>query len=454
MATDYSNLGSFATGNAASLNGDLIQKLYDAEAKSRVAPLEKSLELWDTEKEKLGEINTKVNELLAAIKPFDLFTSGNNAFEQISASTTGTAAIFDAADVSALQVGTYQVNITQLAQKDVWQSNAQTLAQSEIAMGAETLTINGEDFSTDGLTLQELADSINTTSAFASASVEQTGDDAYRLVLKSSEPGTANALTITGAGATTLGFDDPTDTDLDGVPDNHVLVGQNMQATVDGVPYDVSSNSIQVDGNLKITAAEVGASTLSISKDDSSIVPAVQEMALKYNELLAMITEEIYSDESSIQDKSTLKSIVNDIKNMMYQEYGLNDSNLLNIGFSFDKTGLLEIDPTALGKALTEDPDGIKDLFIGVAEDKGFGTMLKEHLDNLNSYNGLFDSYSTSMDQRKTKLEEDKEQAVKNLDTKYDTMAAQFAAYGSIISQMEASFGGLKMMIEQSAAGN
>ncbi|MCD4757912.1 MAG: flagellar filament capping protein FliD [Arcobacteraceae bacterium] len=452
--SDYSSLGSFATGSAASLNGDLIQKLYDAEAKSRVEPLEKSLELWNTEKEKIAEINTKVNELITAVKPFDLFVNGNNAFEQISATTTGSSAVFDAADVGALKEGTYQVNISQLAQKDVWQSNAQTLAASQTVMVAETLTINGEDFNTDGLTLQELAEQINLYSSYASASVEQTGDDAYRLVLKSSEPGTANALTIGGLAATTLGFDDATDTDLDGVPDNHALVAQNMKATVDGVPYDVSSNSVQVDGNLKITATEVGTSTLSITNDDSSIVPAVQEMATKYNELLALITEEIYSEESSVQDKSSLKSIVNDIKNMMFQEYGLNDSSLLNIGFSFDKTGLLEIDTTVLGKALTDDPDSVKDLFIGVAEDKGFGTMLKESLDDLNSYNGLFDTYSTNMDSRKTKLEEDKEQAVKNLDTKYDTMAAQFAAYGSIISQMEASFGGLKMMIEQSASGN
>ncbi len=98
---DYTQLGSFNTGGAASLNGELIQKLYDADSKSKITPIEKSLELIDTEKEKITEINTKVNELLAAIKPFDLFSSGNNAFEQISANITGTSALFDSADVGA-----------------------------------------------------------------------------------------------------------------------------------------------------------------------------------------------------------------------------------------------------------------------------------------------------------------------------------------------------------------
>ncbi|GKT29638.1 Flagellar hook-associated protein 2 like protein, partial [Aduncisulcus paluster] len=273
-------------------------------------------------------------------------------------------------------------------------------------------------------------------------------------VLKSQEPGTANALALTGAATTTLGFDDATDSDGDGVADNHALVAQDLKATVDGIEYSVSSNSIQVDGNLKITASEKGTSTLNITKDESAIIPAIQEVAAKYNELLLMVTEELYATDSSIQDKSSLKSVVNGIKNLMYQEFGKEDSSLFNAGFSFDKTGVLEVDATVLGEALLDDPDKIKDLFIGVAEDKGFGTMLKETLDDFNSYNGLFDSYKTNMEQRKEKLEEDKEKAVENLDTKYDTMAAQFAAYASVISQMESSFSGLKQMIAMESSSN
>ena len=58
--SDYSMMGSFSTGGAAALNGELIQKLYDAEKASKVDPIEKSLELWDTEKSKIAEINDKI----------------------------------------------------------------------------------------------------------------------------------------------------------------------------------------------------------------------------------------------------------------------------------------------------------------------------------------------------------------------------------------------------------
>jgi len=445
MATDYTRLGSFNTGGAASLNGELIQKLYDAESSSRVEPITKRLELIDTEATVISDINTKINELIAAVKPFDLFTGGNNAFEQVTATTTGESAIFDAADVGALKQGTHNINISKLAQKDSYQSLTFTSSTDLItgAAAGSKITINGTDFSTDGKTYADLLEDIN-LSGTISATIEQVSDTESRLIIKSLDVGTSNALTITQTGVD-MGLEDPT---------NHVLTAQNLEATIDGVFYNVSSNSITLDGNLKITASKVGDSSISIQNDDSAIVPAIQDIANIYNELVLMITEELYSEEPSVQDTSSLKSILSNIKNMMYEEYGTNDESLLNYGFGFDKSGLLEVDASILGKALTDDPDKVKSLFLGVAEDKGFGTLLKEHLDDLNSYNGLFSSLTTGMDTRRKSLTKDQDDVIANLDTKYDTMAAQFAAYASIISQMESSFSGLKQMIAAENSSN
>jgi flagellar hook-associated protein 2 len=452
--SDYSMLGSFSTGSASNLNGELIQKLKDAESASKIDPITESLELIDKEEEKIAEINDKVNELLTAIKPFDLFNSTSTVFDQISATTTGEAAIFDAVDIGALKEGRINVNISQIAQRDAYQTKTFASEDSVITTDAsQSITINGQTFSTTNVTLSELATTI-TNNGIANASVEQVSDTEYRLVVKSTEPGVSNQLTITETDVNDLGLTDPTDTNGDGITDNHILVGQNLKATVDGVSYDVSSDSITIDGNLKITGTKTGDSSISIKKDDSAIIPAIQEFANQYNELLVMITEEINSDESSVQDKSTLRTILSDIKNMMYEEYGPNDANVFNYGFSFDKLGVLTIDEKVLGEALTNDIDDVKNLFLGVAEDKGFGTLLKEHLDDLNSYNGLFSTYESSMDSRKTTLEEEKEKAVNSLDTKYDAMAAQFSAYAAIITQMESSFSGLKMMIEQESSSN
>lgn len=447
MATDYTTLGTFNTGGAASLSGDLIQKLYDAESKSRVDPITTRLELIDTESTVISDINTKINELIAAIKPFDLFSSTSSAFEQVTATTTGDSAIFDAADVGALPEGTINVNISKLAQKDTYQTVTFTASTDLIAGGqanaTDSITINGTEFFTQGKTYQDLVDDINLSGQFE-ASIVQVSDTESRIQIKSLDVGSANALTIT-QNVVDLGLEDPT---------NHVLTAQNMEATIDGIFYSVSSNSVTLDGNLKITGTQLGASAVSVQQDDSYIAPAIQEFADIYNELVLMITEELYSEEPSVQDTSSLKSILSDIKNMMFGNYGTGDESLMNYGFGFDENGLLEIDSTVLGEALTNDRDAVKDLFIGVAEDKGFGTLLKERLDDMNAYNGLFSILEDNMTARRESLTEEKDTAIENLDTKYDAMAAQFAAYASIISQMESSFSGLKQIIAMESSSS
>jgi len=59
--SDYSMMGSFSTGGASALNGELIQKLKDAETKSKVAPLDNKLDDWQVESDKMTEINEKVD---------------------------------------------------------------------------------------------------------------------------------------------------------------------------------------------------------------------------------------------------------------------------------------------------------------------------------------------------------------------------------------------------------
>ena len=51
-------------------------------------------------------------------------------------------------------------------------------------------------------------------------------------------------------------------------------------------------------------------------------------------------------------------------------------------------------------------------------------------------------------------LNSEKEKSEKLLNAKYEQLALQFSSYGAIINQMESSFSGLKMLIQQSISGN
>lgn len=448
MANGVLGLGS---GQAASLNSDLIEKLKTAERKSAVEPIETKITKMGTEKTTFSTIEAKVAEFLETVKPFDLFISGGlTAFEQKGATTSGDSVTFDAADAKTLSKGFTSVDVTQLAQKDVYQSTNVTEATKNAKINQGALVINGQTFDTTNKSYQELATEISAKSGMA-ASVEQVGTDSFRLIIKSKETGLANKLNISGAASQALGF--TTDGSTINAT-NHILEAKNMIAKVDGVEYNVATNNITVDG-LKITANKLGVSSITVTDDTSQIESQMKNFVTKYNELLALVDGEVYNSDSSLDDKSSIRSIMTQIKDKLFGSYGPNsDKSLFNYGIELDKSGTLSLNSTKFNSAVQNDLSGLKDLFVGSAEKKGLGTTLKETIDEMRYVGGTLNSYQSAMAKREVKLEEEKEKAEKALNAKYEQLALQFSSYGAVINQMESSFSGLKMLIQQSTSGN
>jgi flagellar hook-associated protein 2 len=585
---DYSLLGSFSTGGASALNGELLTKLKDAEKQSALFSLDPRLEeitgldaetgeALDTmgESDTLTLIKAQALDLMSKVSVFDLDASGDTVFDAVSASTTGTAAVFDAVDVGGLEPGTTNITVSQLSQRDVYQTisfntttkDAQLSAdQTQIDLGMTdeeyrdyvadagiSIKIGDETFNFSivqdpaastiaelgAKTIDELAAEINANENFI-ASVEAVGTDEYRLVIKSAESGTDNELTITqtnwdvgfgntqsstntittaatdlvGAGELNINgniitttatttyqdladmingdngytgltgitatvadgttFDITTDdgsslnieqTGIDlGYSSNQVQKAQNLNANIDGIDYDVASNTITIQGNLTMTAVEIGTSTIDIQKDTSSILTGVQSIIESYNSLVELINEVTQTADSVINDSSSIRSLLSSVKEQLFGNYGENgDLNLFNYGMELDIQGNLSLNTTEFGEALVENYDDVKNLFLGNTTDEdlastdstkylGLGTGLQDFLDNLDSSNGLITRYETNMASRLEKLQEERESTLKTLDSKYESLASQYSLYGSLITQMESSFSGLSMMIEQSVA--
>lgn len=453
MAEGILGLG---TGQAASLNQDLIDRLKAAEKRARVEPLEKQIEDITTERESFKTINDKVAEVLEAIKPFDLFVSGGlTAFDQKSANTNGTSVTFEATDISKLNKGITSVDIKTLAQKDVYQSNAINAASKDALgdIGVLSIEVGGEkhDFNTaDYANYQELSDAINAKTGIY-ASVDQVGDDSFRLIIKSEETGSSNALKISGSASQALGY--TTDgTTVNSA--NQTLKAQNLTAEVDGVSYSVSSNVLNVNG-LKMTAASTGVSSININDDKSQISTQIQNFITKYNELVDLVEAELGNNDSKISDKSALRDVLSQIKTQLFGQYGKNeDKSIFNYGFEIDKAGKLSLDTAKFNTAIEQDFTGLKDLFIGSAEKEGLGTKLKSVFDEMNFSGGLLNTFSGGIDSREETLKKEKENAQKALDDKYSQLAQRFASYSAIITGFEASFAGLKSIIQQANSGS
>ena len=441
MADGILGLG---TSGSVDLSSELLTKLKTAESTSVLDPITAEKEDTQAEIDALDEIQTMVTEFLDLVKDLDLFTSGTNIFNEISATTTGTSASFDATDSSNLDPGTISVNVTQLAQKDVYQSNTISDITSTLDSGTISITIGEEtyDFSTEGKTYETLVSEMGNYPDL-NVSLEQVGDSSYRMIIKSSESGTANAITISQSGVD-LGFEEEA---------NHVLTAQNMKATVDGIDYELSSNKLTMQSGLIIKMVEEGTSSITMERDDASIIESITSIADKYNDLVDLVNSYILGDEENpavISDSSTLKSMMSSIKNILFDSYGLNnEENLFKYGISFDSDGYMQVDETELSTALTDNYDDLKELFVGYAEKEGIGTRLKTYLDSLdNLLDGLLTTYDDKLSTRLSTLTTDYETASEKLDEKYEQMASQFASYTVLITQMETAFSSLQSIID------
>ena len=446
MADGILGLGS---SGSVDLSSELITKLKTAESKSVLDPITTNKEDTQAELDALTEIQTMVSELLDLVDDFDLYTSGTNIFDEITATTSGTSVSFDAADTSKLNPGTISVTVDKLAQKDVYQSNTISDITSTITNGGTLSITVGDttyDFDTTGKSYEDLVEEMSYYSKL-DVNLEKVNNTDYRMIVKGTESGTANAVTISQSGTTNLGFNDT---------GNHVLTAQNMKAKIDGVDYDVSSNKLTMENGLIIQAVSTGDSSINMERDTSTIVTRISDIATKYNDLVDLIDSYTLGDEdtaATISDSSTLKSMMSGIKEILFDSYGLNnEESMFKYGISFDSDGYMNVNTTTLTTAVTDNYDDLRELFVGYAEKEGLGTRLKTYLDSLDSSTGLLTTYEDRLNTYIDTLSDDYDTASEKLDEKYTAMATQFAAYTVLITQMENAFASLKLLIDTSTS--
>ena len=398
---------------------------------------------------------------------------GNTAGDQISISIGGTAYNFSTvgktydalateinansnftASVEAVGTNSYRLVVKSA---DSGTNSALTITQTGVSLGINSqqtssvindtaiqivngnntgdgITIDGIFFSTEGTSYIGLKNSINSNANF-NASI-----DSNNKLLISRVDGADVNITQTGVD---LGFT------------GAVISAQNLKATIDGVSYDVSSNTITTQGSLKITANSLGDSSITIAQDTTGVLTGVKDVVTKYNSMITLIDTELNSTSSSIQDKASLRLMKTSMKDIFFANYGTNaDKNIFNYGISLDKSGLLSIDDTVFNNAVATDLSSLKDLFIGTATNKGLGSLLYTYTDALDGYQGLLSQYDDNLVSRKTALDESLVKETDSLDAKYKLMAEDFANYGSLIATMEAQFSSLKMTMQQSTSNN
>ncbi|MEB2803879.1 flagellar filament capping protein FliD [Campylobacter upsaliensis] len=345
-----SSLG-FASGV---LTQETIDKLKKAEEAGRVEPYKKKVEENAAKQKDLTEIKTKLLAFQTAVSSLGDATAF--AARKVSSSIKDNPAASLSADAGvALQ--SMKVNVTQLAEKDVYQSKALTTDTGVINASLQsdtklTFFQNGKEYSVTidkTTTYKDLADKISTASdGNIVAKIINTGEkpDGYRLSLTSKETGEENAISFYPGGKDKDGkytenneakeifkklgweLDDqnkPTDIDKDkkgyGIKDqtNHLKKAQNAEFTMDGIKMIRSSNTItDLAVGLTLTLNKTGEVNFEVQQDTEAVTKAMEDLVNAYNDLVANLNASTdFNNETGM--KGTLQGVseVNSIRSTL-----------------------------------------------------------------------------------------------------------------------------------------
>ncbi|EAI7259024.1 flagellar filament capping protein FliD [Campylobacter upsaliensis] len=417
-----SSLG-FASGV---LTQETIDKLKKAEEAGRVEPYKKKVEENAAKQKDLTEIKTKLLAFQTAVSSLGDATAF--AARKVSSSIKDNPAASLSADAGvALQ--SMKVNVTQLAEKDVYQSKALTTDTGVIDANLQsdtklTFFQNGKEYTVTidkTTTYKDLADKISTASdGNIVAKIINTGEkpDGYRLSLTSKETGEENAISFYPGGKDKDGkyaenndakeifkklgweLDDktkPNDVDKDkkgyGIKDqtNHLKKAQNAEFTMDGIKMVRPSNTITDIGvGLTLTLNKTGEVNFEVQQDTEAVTKAMEDLVNAYNDLVANLNASTdFNSETGM--KGTLQGVseVNSIRSTLIsalfdsvpvegvvKDKNGNDMNatvmlsMQDFGLKISESGNLSFIKSDFEKKMKEDISFAEGFFAGITKYK------------------------------------------------------------------------------------
>ncbi|WP_270965664.1 flagellar filament capping protein FliD [Campylobacter upsaliensis] len=417
-----SSLG-FASGV---LTQETIDKLKKAEEAGRVEPYKKKVEENAAKQKDLTEIKTKLLAFQTAVSSLGDATAF--AARKVSSSIKDNPAASLSADAGvALQ--SMKVNVTQLAEKDVYQSKALTTDTGVINASLQsdtklTFFQNGKEYTVTidkTTTYKDLADKISTASdGNIVAKIINTGEkpDGYRLSLTSKETGEENAISFYPGGKDDKGkyqenneakeifkklgweLDDqnkPSDVDKDkkgyGIKDqtNHLKKAQNAEFTMDGIKMVRPSNTItDLAVGLTLTLNKTGEVNFEVQQDTEAVTKAMEDLVNAYNDLVANLNASTdFNSETGM--KGTLQGVseVNSIRSTLISalfdsvpvEGVIKDKNgnnmnatvmlsMQDFGLKISESGNLSFIKSDFEKKMKEDISFAEGFFAGITKYK------------------------------------------------------------------------------------
>jgi len=437
--------------------------------KAPLKPLQTQATSFQTKLSTYGTIKSQV----AALGDAAAKLSTSSGWNAVTATSSNATAVNVTAAAGAVATS-LTLEVQQLAKA---QSTASSTVAAGTAMGSGTMTIElgswgsgsfvagsapavnvtinpGED------TLAEIAAKINGAGAGVSATVlkDASGE---RLLMRSSATGEETAFRISVAdgdgnntdanGLSRLAFDTANPAGM-----ARTQVGQNAQATINGVSISSASNRLSdtLPGlTIQLSQVTTAPVEIEVKTDLEAARKNLQGFVDAYNALNTTLVNATRFDAGSksagaLQGDSTAVGLQSALRGMMRSVTASSPfARLPDIGLDIKSGGALEIKTEKLDAALT-DFEGLKALFTTTSADptaRGFGLKIKAFADGLINSDGLVSTKTAGIQAAVKRNELDQERINDRAARVEVRLLAQYNAMDAAVSRLS----GLSAFVNQ-----
>jgi flagellar hook-associated protein 2 len=396
----------------------------------------------------VAKLNTSLASGQAKLSGLGQLQSALTGFQSIAErlagsglSTTATSSgkgVLNASAAGTAKAGTYAVDVKQLAQGQILNSDQQASSSAKIGTGSPaTIKVefgtDGGDTFTPGKTSAKTItiDSKNNTldgiaSAFKdagiNASVVKSGTG-YALQIRG-ENGEANSVRISVSGDAAVknlvAYNPAANNSPSAQGLTQAAAAQDAIATVAGKEVKSASNTLKdaIDG-VSLTLTGKGKTDVTVSQDSSQIAQNVSLFVEAYNDLNSKLTA---LQKGDLKSDQALGQVSRELNALVQGNSGVSKSALAAAGVTIDSSGKLVLDDKKLKSAIAADAGAVAGLF--TKDGKGLADQFDAKIDILTGKTGSIQREALQVGKDINALSSKKADLAKALTTQANALVA------------------------------
>lgn len=410
--------------------------------------------MMQTKQDQLNQKKTVINDIKTILSGMKDVLSGfdDKAILNAKSINISNDSILSATvkDPTKAQVGTYNIQVNQLAKNHILASNTtfsnKDSAISGLNSGTLKITQNGIDLNIgydSSYSLQAIADKINTESSIWNFNVRATivnvsssSTPSYKLVISSTKTGVSNQISINDSG------------NLSGILNlQDVQSPQDAIINIDGISVSRSSNQFDdvVEG-ISFTVKTTGDTVVSIEEDKNSIKQVLSKFVDSYNNLVEKVKAE-----TGKNGKLSGEYSIDRIKNDIFKE--IQDLVFSGI-FDFDRnSGKISLNSGKLDQVLSNTSSTTGSSLIETrgqlfAKLSNIKSNLTNFLNDTTLSTGTLGNMISSYDKQISSIQDSIDRMTQRVQMEIDILKRQFimmeslqAQYNAISARIQATFG-------------